>query len=109
MKETASDKTIVKKRPTKTDEAMTINLEQLELLRDPKNYPLLKLLETPHNPSEAAKKFGLAPNTLHHRFKKLAEAKLIKEVSQRGNRRTYQVVSMYFKIHQKHVPNVETV
>jgi DNA-binding Lrp family transcriptional regulator len=90
-------------------ETITINLEQLELLRDPKNYPLLQLLETPHNPSEAAKKFGLAPNALHHRFKKLAKAKLLKEVSQRGNRRTYQVVAMSFKIHKKHVPDAETL
>lgn len=109
MKEPALDKLTVKKSTFKTDDAMTINLEQLGLLRDPKNYPILQLLETPHNPSEAAKKFVLAPNALHHRFKKLAEAKLIKEVAQRGNRRSYQVAALFFKIHKKHVPDAEII
>ncbi len=90
-------------------ETLTINLAQLGLLRDPKNYPLLQLLETPHTPSEAAKKFGLAPNALHHRFKKLAQANLIKEVSRRGNRRSYQTVAQCFKIHKKFVPDAETI
>ncbi|MGL4610943.1 MAG: winged helix-turn-helix domain-containing protein [Trueperaceae bacterium] len=75
-------------------DALTINLEHFELLGDPTNYPLLRLLETPHTPSKAAKSFGLAPNALHHRFKKLAEAKLIKEVSHKGNRCSYQVVAI---------------
>jgi DNA-binding Lrp family transcriptional regulator len=88
-------------------ETMTINTEQLELLRDPKNYPLLQLLETPHNPSEAAKKFNLATNALHHRFKKLAEAKLIKLVNSRGNRRSYQIVATRFKIKKELVMNYE--
>jgi hypothetical protein len=54
-------------------ETIMINKEQLELLRDPKNMPLLQLLMTPHTPSKAAKHFGLSANALHYRFKKLSE------------------------------------
>jgi DNA-binding transcriptional regulator GbsR (MarR family) len=86
-------------------ETMTINKKQMELLIDPKNYPLLQLLETPHNPSEAAKKFKLPTNALHHRFKKLEEAKLIKLVNSRGNRRSYQIVATRFKIEKKLATN----
>jgi DNA-binding Lrp family transcriptional regulator len=88
-------------------EAMTINKKQMELLIDPKNYPLLQLLETPHNPSEAAKKFNLPTNALHHRFKKLAEAKLIKLVNSQGNRRSYQIAATRFKIEKNLVTNYE--
>jgi DNA-binding transcriptional regulator GbsR (MarR family) len=88
-------------------ETMTINKQQLKLLTDPKNYPLLQLLETPHNPSEAAKRFNLPTNSLHHRFKKLSEANLIKLVSKRGNRRSYQTVATRFKIEKKFVMSYE--
>lgn len=86
---------------------MTINKKQMDLLVDPKNYPLLQLLETPHNPSEAAKKFNLPTNALHHRFKKLSEAKLIKLVNSRGNRRSYQIVATHFKIEKKFIENYQ--
>jgi DNA-binding Lrp family transcriptional regulator len=86
-----------------------INKEQLELLRDPKNMPLLQLLMKPHTPSEAARHFGLSTNALHYRFKKLFGAKLIKEVEQRGNRKKYQVVARHFKIDKTLVEGVETV
>jgi DNA-binding Lrp family transcriptional regulator len=90
-------------------DTLILNKVQLELLRDPKNMPLLQLLMEPHTPSEAAKHFGLSTNALHYRFKKLSDAKLIREVEQRGNRRKYQVVANCFKIHKKHVPDAETV
>ena len=90
-------------------ETMRINVEQLGLLRDPKNMPLLQLLMEPHTPSEAAKQFGLSNNSLHYRFKKLAEAKLIREVEGRGNRRKYQVVAHHFIIDKTLVEAIETV
>lgn len=90
-------------------DTLVINKEQLDLLRDPKNMPLLQLLMEPHTPSEAAKHFGLSSNALHYRFKKLSEANLIKEVEQRGNRRKYQVVARHFKIDKRLVDGLETV
>jgi DNA-binding Lrp family transcriptional regulator len=86
-----------------------IDTEQLELLRDPKNMPLLQLLMKPHTASEAAKHFGLSNNALHYRFKKLFGANLIKEVESRGNRRKYQVVAERFTIPKEDVPSAETV
>jgi DNA-binding Lrp family transcriptional regulator len=90
-------------------DTLIVDKNQLVLLRDPKNMPLLQLLMTPHTPSEAAKHFGLSSNALHYRFKKLSEAKLIKGVEQRGNRRKYQVVAHHFKIDKTLVEGFESV
>ncbi len=77
---------------------MTLNQQQLELLRDFTNFPVLQIFTEPHNPSQVAKNLKMPANTVHYRVKKLYEAGLLKLVEQKGRRRSYQSVATNFRV-----------
>jgi DNA-binding Lrp family transcriptional regulator len=78
----------------------TLNKQQLELLQDFTNYPILQIFEKPHNPTQVAKGLKMPANALHYRVKKLAEVGLLKLVSQKGRIRQYQSVGTNFRVHR---------
>lgn len=77
---------------------MTLNQQQLELLQDFTNFPVLQIFTDPLNPSEVAKRLNMPANTLHYRVKKVSEAGLLKVVEQHGRRRIYQSVAINFRV-----------
>jgi Helix-turn-helix domain len=82
------------------ENVLTLNKQQLDLLQDFTHYPVLQIFEKPHNPSQVAKSLNMPANALHYRVKKLAEAGLLKLVSQHGRVRSYQSVANHFRVHR---------
>ncbi len=76
----------------------TLNAEQLELLRDFTNFPVLQIFTEPSNPSEVAKNLKMPANALHYRVNTLYKAGLLKLVEQRGRRRKYESVATNFRV-----------
>jgi DNA-binding Lrp family transcriptional regulator len=86
---------------------MTLDTEQLELLRDFTNFPILQIFTEPSNASDVAKSLKMPANTLHYRVKKLYEAGLLKLVEQKGRRRSYKSVATNFRVHRDILQNAE--
>jgi DNA-binding transcriptional ArsR family regulator len=83
-----------------------LNAQQLELLRDFTNFPVLQIFTEPHNPSEVAKSLKMPANSMHYRVNKLYEAGLLKLVKQKGRRRFYQSVATQFRVRRDVLQNV---
>jgi DNA-binding Lrp family transcriptional regulator len=86
---------------------MTINAEQLGLLQDFTNFPILQIFTEPRNPSQVAKNLKMPANSMHYRVKKLHEAGLLKIVEQKGRRRSYQSVATNFRVHRDVLQRLE--
>jgi DNA-binding Lrp family transcriptional regulator len=86
---------------------MTINAQQLELLQDFTTFPILQIFTEPSNPSQVAKSLNMPANTMHYRVKKLHEAGLLKMVSQKGRRRSYQSVATNFRVRKSLLQRLE--
>ena len=75
------------------DVVTTIGERGLEALYDAQTHILLETFKEPLNPSAAAKKLGVPANRLHYQVKRLAEAGLLRVVSENGRSRVYERVS----------------
>ena len=79
------------------DVVITIGERGLEALCDAQTYILLETFNEPLNPSAAAKKLGVPANRLHYQVKRLAEAGLLRVVSENGRQKVYQRVDTRFQ------------
>ncbi len=81
--------------------AVTIDERGLELLHNAETYLLLETFDEPLNPSAAAKKLGVPANRLHYQVKRLAEAGLLRVVSENGRSRVYERVGTKFRFRKE--------
>ena len=81
--------------------AVTIDERGLELLHNAETYLLLETFDEPLNPSAAAKKLSVPANRLHYQVKRLAEAGLLRVVSENGRSRVYERVGTKFRFRKE--------
>lgn len=75
-----------------------LTAEQIDLLADVGNHPILATFTEPQNPSEAARRLDMPANRLHYHVGKLADAGLLVEDERNGRSTRYRTVATRFLV-----------